>query len=88
MKTGKKKRVVERSDVDGAGNPAKVKTVTIIRGNKKIVKNKIKSEDGVVRKLKTKYKGYSKLFSVKPDVKVSQTYTIRGGGSKTKTKLM
>ena len=35
---GGKKRTVEYSDVDGAGNPARVKTVTTIRGDKKIVK--------------------------------------------------
>lgn len=85
---GKKKRTVERSDVDGAGNPAKVKTVTVVRGDKKIVKNKIKSEDGVLRKLKTKYKGYKQLFSIDPDVEVSKTYTMRDNGKKTKENLM
>ena len=85
---GGRKRTVERSNVDGAGNPARVKTVTIIRGDKKIVKNKIKSEDGVLRKLKTKYKGYNQLFSRDPDVKVSQTYTMRDNGRKTKENLM
>ena len=84
----KQKRTVERSDVDGAGNPARVKTVTIIRGNKKIVKKKIKSEDGVLRKLKTKYKGYKQLFSIDPDVEVSKTYTMRDNGKKTKENLM
>ena len=85
---GGRKRTVERSNVDGAGNPARVKTVTIIRGNKKIVKNKIKSEDGVLRKLKTKYKGYKQLFSIDPDVEVSKTYTMRDNGKKTKENLM
>ena len=85
---GGRKRTVERSDVDGAGNPAKVKTVTVVRGDKKIVKNKIKSEDGVVRKLKTKYKGYKQLFSIDPDVEVSKTYTMRDNGKKTKENLM
>ena len=85
---GGRKRTVERSDVDGAGNPARVKTVTIIRGNKKIVKNKIKSEDGVLRKLKTKYKGYKQLFSIDPDVEVSKTYTMRDNGKKTTENLM
>jgi len=85
---GGRKRTVERSDVDGAGNPAKVKTVTVVRGNKKIVKNKIKSEDGVLRKLKTKYKGYKQLFSIDPDVEVSKTYTMRDNGKKTKENLM
>ena len=85
---GGRKRTVERSNVDGAGNPARVKTVTIIRGNKKIVKNKIKSEDGVLRKLKTMYKGYKQLFSIDPDVEVSKTYTIRDNGKKTKENLM
>ena len=85
---GGKKRTVERSDVDGAGNPAKVKTVTVVRGNKKIVKKKIKSEDGVLRKLKTKYKGYKQLFSIDPDVEVSKTYTMRDNGKKTKENLM
>ena len=85
---GGKKRTVERSNVDGAGNPARVKTVTIIRGDKKIVKNKIKSEDGVLRKLKTKYKGYKQLFSIDPDVEVSKTYTMRDNGKKTKENLM
>jgi hypothetical protein len=85
---GGRKRTVERSNVDGAGNPARVKTVTIIRGDKKIVKNKIKSEDGVLRKLKTKYKGYKQLFSIDPDVEVSKTYTIRDNGKKTKENLM
>jgi|VirMetMinimDraft_7_1064189.scaffolds.fasta_scaffold411405_1 hypothetical protein len=85
---GKKKRTVERSDVDGAGNPAEVKTVTVVRGDKKIVKNKIKSEDGVFRKLKTKYKGYKQLFSIDPDVEVSKTYTMRDNGKKTKENLM
>jgi len=85
---GGRKRTVERSDVDGAGNPAKVKTVTVVRGNKKIVKNKIKSEDGVIRKLKTKYKGYKQLFSIDPDVEVSKTYTMRDNGKKTKENLM
>ena len=85
---GKKKRTVERSNVDGAGNPAKVKTVTVVRGDKKIVKNKIKSEDGVLRKLKTKYKGYKQLFSIDPDVEVSKTYTMRDNGKKTKENLM
>jgi len=85
---GGKKRTVERSDVDGAGNPAKVKTVTVVRGDKKIVKNKIKSEDGVLRKLKTKYKGYKQLFSIDPDVEVSKTYTMRDNGKKTKENLM
>ena len=85
---GGRKRTVERSDVDGAGNPAKVKTVTVVRGDKKIVKNKIKSEDGVLRKLKTKYKGYRQLFSIDPDVEVSKTYTMRNNGKKTKENLM
>tara|TARA_B110000285_G_scaffold177635_1_gene199573 strand:- start:278 stop:538 length:261 start_codon:yes stop_codon:yes gene_type:complete len=85
---GGRKRTVERSNVDGAGNPARVKTVTIIRGNKKIVKNKIKSEDGVLRKLKTKYKGYKQLFSIDPDVEVSKTYTMRDNGKKTTENLM
>ena len=85
---GGRKRTVERSDVDGAGNPAKVKTVTIIRGDKKIVKKKIKSEDGVLRKLKTKYKGYKQLFSIDPDVEVSKTYTMRDNSKKTKENLM
>ena len=85
---GTRKRTVERSDVDGAGNPAKVKTVTVVRGDKKIVKNKIKSEDGVLRKLKTKYKGYKQLFSIDPDVEVSKTYTMRDNGKKTKENLM
>jgi len=85
---GGRKRTVERSDVDGAGNSAKVKTVTVVRGNKKIVKNKIKSEDGVLRKLKTKYKGYKQLFSIDPDVEVSKTYTMRDNGKKTKENLM
>ena len=85
---GGRKRTVERSNVDGAGNPARVKTVTIIRGDKKIVKNKIKSEDGVLRKLKTKYKGYKQLFSIDPDVEVSKTYTMRDNGKKTKENLM
>jgi hypothetical protein len=85
---GGRKRTVERSNVDGAGNPARVKTVTIIRGNKKIVKNKIKSEDGVLRKLKTMYKGYKQLFSIDPDVEVSKTYTMRDNGKKTKENLM
>ena len=85
---GGRKRTVERSDVDGTGNPAKVKTVTVVRGNKKIVKNKIKSEDGVLRKLKTKYKGYKQLFSIDPDVEVSKTYTMRDNGKKTKENLM
>ena len=85
---GGRKRTVERSNVDGAGNPARVKTVTIIRGNKKIVKKKIKSEDGVLRKLKTKYKGYKQLFSIDPDVEVSKTYTMRDNGKKTKENLM
>jgi len=85
---GGKKRTVEYSDVDGAGNPARVKTVTIIRGDKKIVKKKIKSEDGVLRKLKTKYKGYKQLFSIDPDVEVSKTYTMRDNGKKTKENLM
>ena len=85
---GGRKRTVERSDVDGAGNPAKVKTVTVVRGDKKIVKNKIKSEDGVLRKLKTKYKGYKQLFSIDPDVEVSKTYTMRDNGKKTKENLM
>ena len=85
---GGKKRTVEYSDVDGAGDPARVKTVTIIRGDKKIVKKKIKSEDGVLRKLKTKYKGYKQLFSRDPDVEVSKTYTMRDNGKKTKENLM
>ena len=85
---GGRKRTVERSNVDGAGNPARVKTVTIIRGDKKIVKNKIKSEDGVLRKLKTKYKGYKQLFSIDPDVEVSKTYTMRNNGKKTTENLM
>ena len=85
---GGRKRTVERSDVDGAGNPAKVKTVTVVRGDKKIVKNKIKSEDGVLRKLKTMYKGYKQLFSIDPDVEVSKTYTMRDNGKKTKENLM
>tara|TARA_R110000822_G_scaffold277349_1_gene399219 strand:+ start:1949 stop:2212 length:264 start_codon:yes stop_codon:yes gene_type:complete len=84
----KQKRTVERSDVDGAGNPARVKTVTIIRGNKKIVKKKIRSQNGVFRKLKTKYKGYNQLFSRDPDVKVSQTYTMRNNGNRSKENLM
>ena len=85
---GGRKRTVERSNVDGAGNPARVKTVTTIRGDKKIVKKKIKSEDGVLRKLKTKYKGYKQLFSIDPDVEVSKTYTMRDNGKKTTENLM
>lgn len=64
------------NEVEDAG----YKRVEINRGNKTIVKEKYVDDTGRRRKLKTKYKGYSNIFSGKPDVIVSQKFIAKGGG--------
>ena len=79
---GKRKRtVVKGTDEYGDITPG-LKTVTIIKGDKKILKQKLTDSDGTKRKLKTKYKGYRQKWTLKPDKEVSKTFTIKGGGSK------
>ena len=76
-----KKRTVEKGydPVNEAVDPG-YKKVVIIRGDKKIVKEKYTDETGRKRKVKTKYKGYSGTFVAEPDVAVSKIFKAKGGG--------
>jgi len=64
------------NEVEDAG----YKRVEINRGNKTIVKEKYVDDTGRRRKLKTKYEGYSNIFSDKPDVVISKKFVAKGGG--------
>jgi len=74
-------RTVEKGydPVNEAVDPG-YKKVVIIRGDKKIVKEKYTDETGRKRKVKTKYKGYSGTFVAEPDVAVSKIFKAKGGG--------
>ena len=56
------------------------KRVETRRGDKLIVKEKYIDDTGRRRKLKTIYEGYSGLWTTKPDIVSSKTFTAKGGG--------
>jgi len=83
-------RTVEKGydPVNEAVDPG-YKKVVIIRGDKKIVKEKYTDETGRKRKVKTKYKGYSGTFAAEPDVAVSKIFKAKeGGGGRQKEDLL